>query len=829
MFLHNLTIAFRNIRKYALQNTVSVIGLAAGFVCLSLSSVWLYYENSFDRFHKDAERMFTFSGSLQQGSLGHMLASGNESIRSYSEAVGATETTYFRFNENADEYKEIMVDSAFCNFFDIKLLKGDWSFIGDRNAVALSAEYAERVFRNQDPIGKYIGKREIRAVVNGFGKPSVLKFDVMSFRPVEYDIDINTINSYSEMDNRIQSNFFIKLPKGVSAEDALNSAYAGNDSIVSIDQSLNKVLGASHEFEPIIGLHERMIRDGSYVSYRIMYLFSLASALLMICSIINILIFFINVIRIRERESRLRLVHGASESSLAVMFTTEISVLVLIGLILGLITVWMLKEPFIGLTDVSMQSGFLLKSCLVEALVVFAISVLFCMVVIKAFRVTSPEGQAMHAGNGNRFRKFSVGLQLFTGTLFIFVTCVMLKQFHFLRNQNWGFKVNDQAVVAMSPAGMKSLAELKWDDKDEIQKWSDMMNTNLQEKLEQQYDMTRKLESLPMVTDVLAGTGDMFSNTLGRLDNSEGKINGMDSISYKVLDMLDEQGLKVLDLIVTDGAIPTDRPIMQNEIVISENLSKLLGLGTVSEEPVLSIESRYMSFFNGLDVKTETNDYHVIAVVKDVNFFKYDGEPDHLILCVPQHPKLASTSWMMAEMSASEAYFLIRYQSGLKKELKRQLEEMFDGMDVNYEIYFTEDKYYESLEKDKHLKNLILGLGIVCMLISVFGIWSMVSLACQERRREIAVRKVHGARVKDILSMFVRDYGKMVMVSILLAFVTGFLIMHRWLQQFPLQTLISWWIYAGILVAMALVICLTVGHKVIKTASENPAEVIKSE
>ena len=144
-------------------------------------------------------------------------------------------------------------------------------------------------------------------------------------------------------------------------------------------------------------------------------------------------------------------------------------------------------------------------------------------------------------------------------------------------------------------------------------------------------------------------------------------------------------------------------------------------------------------------------------------------------------------------------------------------------------MYFTEDKYYESLEKDKHLKNLILGLGVLCMLISVFGIWSIISLACQERRREIAVRKVHGARVKDILSIFAKDYGQMILASVLLAFITGFLIAHRWLQQFPRQTVISWWIYAGILAVMALVICLTVGHKVIKTARENPADVIKSE
>lgn len=65
MFLHNLIIALRNIRKYALQNTVSMIGLAAGFVCLSLSSVWLYYEKTFDRFHKDADRIYTINISAR--------------------------------------------------------------------------------------------------------------------------------------------------------------------------------------------------------------------------------------------------------------------------------------------------------------------------------------------------------------------------------------------------------------------------------------------------------------------------------------------------------------------------------------------------------------------------------------------------------------------------------------------------------------------------------------------------------------------------------------------------------------------------------------------
>ncbi|MCQ2084286.1 MAG: hypothetical protein MJY58_07330, partial [Bacteroidaceae bacterium] len=60
MFRHYLKIAFRNIRKYALQNTVSIIGLAAGFIALSLSSLWVNYEDSYDTFHKDYDRIWSF-------------------------------------------------------------------------------------------------------------------------------------------------------------------------------------------------------------------------------------------------------------------------------------------------------------------------------------------------------------------------------------------------------------------------------------------------------------------------------------------------------------------------------------------------------------------------------------------------------------------------------------------------------------------------------------------------------------------------------------------------------------------------------------------------
>ena len=171
----------------------------------------------------------------------------------------------------------------------------------------------------------------------------------------------------------------------------------------------------------------------------------------------------------------------------------------------------------------------------------------------------------------------------------------------------------------------------------------------------------------------------------------------------------------------------------------------------------------------------------------------------------------------------------LEYKHGMKKEVKEQISKIIDETGLDYRMEFTEDAFFSSLESQEHLKNLILTLGFICVFVAVFGIWSMITLTCQERRREIAVRKVHGAKVRDILQIFAREYGALLTLASALAFGVGFIIMHHWQQQYERQAVISWWIYAGIFVSTAIIICLTVLQRVLKTARENPADVIKSE
>ena len=177
----------------------------------------------------------------------------------------------------------------------------------------------------------------------------------------------------------------------------------------------------------------------------------------------------------------------------------------------------------------------------------------------------------------------------------------------------------------------------------------------------------------------------------------------------------------------------------------------------------------------------------------------------------------------------SETHVSITYQPGNRKELSNRINEIMEPTGLSYELNYSEDYFYENLTKDRHLSLIIEILGILCMLISLAGIYSTVALTCQEKKREIALRKVHGAKVRDILSIFARDYGIILALASALAFIIGYIVIDRWQQQFLCKADISWWIYACVFAFTATVIIATVLNRVLTTARQNPADVIKCE
>jgi hypothetical protein len=144
-----------------------------------------------------------------------------------------------------------------------------------------------------------------------------------------------------------------------------------------------------------------------------------------------------------------------------------------------------------------------------------------------------------------------------------------------------------------------------------------------------------------------------------------------------------------------------------------------------------------------------------------------------------------------------------------------------------FEIVSAEEEFNKYLKSENTLLGIFTLISLVCVVICVFGFVSMVSLTCEERRKEIAIRKIHGATIKDILDIFFKEYLTLLVIGAVIAFPAGYLIMKYWLEGYVIQTEISAWVYVTILLALVMAIILCVGRRVMKTSRENPAEAIK--
>ena len=121
------------------------------------------------------------------------------------------------------------------------------------------------------------------------------------------------------------------------------------------------------------------------------------------------------------------------------------------------------------------------------------------------------------------------------------------------------------------------------------------------------------------------------------------------------------------------------------------------------------------------------------------------------------------------------------------------------------------------------------GFSLVAIIISLVGVFGLVAFDTRFRRKEIGVRRVHGATIKQIVQMFGLTYVKIILIAFVLSVPIVYYGIEQWLMSFPYRIEIAWWVFA---LALLLVVLLTLTISITqsyKAASENPVKSLKSE
>ncbi|OPZ29012.1 MAG: FtsX-like permease family protein [Bacteroidetes bacterium ADurb.BinA174] len=130
---------------------------------------------------------------------------------------------------------------------------------------------------------------------------------------------------------------------------------------------------------------------------------------------------------------------------------------------------------------------------------------------------------------------------------------------------------------------------------------------------------------------------------------------------------------------------------------------------------------------------------------------------------------------------------------------------------------------------DLNMSRIFLSLAIICILISSLGIYSLVALATKQRKKEIAIRKINGAKFPDILDLFLRRYLVLTVISNCVALPLGFLLVNRWLETYAYHFKLTIGLFVLVLLIIVSIVVFSVAQQVTRTVKMNEAEVVKSE
>ena len=760
MIQHYFKIAFRNILKYKTQSIISILGLAVGFTCFALANLWIHYEMTYDAYHEGADRMYILCKESVFGVNGYstsMPYPASTLLKNDFPEVEAA-CAYTRWGQETDVKAdgrvvrtcEMQADSCFMNMFNISVLSGSMDFMYSDEKIALTEDVAMRLFGSVDVLGKEVKNynddtRTVCAILANLNH-SNMTFGCWGqgeyFRKWQND----WYNGSFEI--------IIKLRKGTDPI-AFQRKLAANET--KADPRDPHGVFENIRLIPLDEYHYSSINRYKSFQFYYLILFSVAGALVILCSLFNYLSLFITRMRIRSREIELRKVCGSSIGGVVILLFIEYLYIILLSGILGMALVEMALPAFKKMSGVS-------GNIYGESLLYFVGILLLSLLLLVPFAIR--RSHIRNTGNKYMLRKVSIAFQLAIGLLVTFCIIVMMKQIYYLTNTDLGWERKNIASI-----------NLLYPDKD-----FETIADNIK-----QFSCTK---------EVITGHCCLLHKSSGISQSCKNWLslwNCEKIVSFYNLQLLEGEMVK---------------PTETNKIMINESAVKALGMS----EPI------------GKKLYLDNRAWTITGIIKDFHITA-PTEP------IQPYTLITEDILKNSGFSIGKGQILIKFHDGKWKELKNRIDSIFtyEYPEVRYKLYNTEEEYTGYLKSEDALIKLLSFIAIVCMLIAAFGIFSLVTLSCEQRRKEIAVRKVNGAAIKDILLMFVKEYMLLLIIASVIAFPVGYVLMKRWLENYVEQTVISAWIYFAIFGGIMIVIFACIGWRVWQAARQNPAEVIKSE
>ncbi|MBT6006928.1 MAG: FtsX-like permease family protein, partial [Prolixibacteraceae bacterium] len=296
-----------------------------------------------------------------------------------------------------------------------------------------------------------------------------------------------------------------------------------------------------------------------------------------------------------------------------------------------------------------------------------------------------------------------------------------------------------------------------------------------------------------------------YSSLVPSVDDNAGNIfceKGSDKThSLNRMDV-DSDFQKTLKVQLKAGSFFTDNEATEKyNAIINEEAARLLGWSDCNE--------KYIYDYN------YGKDFKVIGIMKDFHMKSLRDKSKPLVI------KYRNTSRFLS----------LNVQSNNLPELIKSVESQWGNFneEAPFEYFFLDQSFNAQYKSEERLAKVIGVFTIFAIMISCIGLLGLVSYAATQKKKEIGIRKVNGAKVSEILGMLNRDFVKWVGIAFIIAVPVSYFAMNKWLEGFAYKTTLSWWIFALSGVIALGIALLTVSWQSWRAATRNPVEALRYE
>ena len=779
MFKNYLKIAFRNLKRHKTFSVINILGLTLGISVCLIILLFILNENSFDSYNKNAAQIYKLidpqnnSSGIDYRVAGIIAGNFPEVKKTCILQVIKTEvgTNYLK---NAVYVDNIMsANKSFFSMFTIPFVYGNPDKPFDNiNSVVITESTADKLFGKINPIGKQIKifnswELIVTGVIKDFPDNSSIDAGILvNAQNNKFKFSFSCATSSDSSSYRYPFNIYLRVRK--------------NADLKSLVSKMNNDAGI---FQPYIKKIELMplkdvyLNDNTTGSSNKKGNPALLELLLSIAFIVLILA-VINYINLnaaqqnkRNKETGIRKTIGAGRREIIFLFLTE-SVLVTITAFFLALNIVEISLPafntFLGIR-LSLFLLFKFPANLIVVFFVFITGVLAGVgpaLIFSSFSAAKIfRGDIFKNKKKSSVRNFLTVFQFTISAALIICLIVIQKQLNFVKFANLGFN-KEQLVRLDIPANKSKLTVLQ----NNLRNYSGIKN---------------------------------FCATFG----VPGEIHETMGTGIKGKD-------KPVAIITADTSFISTFGI---HLIKGRKLEP----GDFGKTCIIN-ETAYKYFgWDNLTNKVYNNGrvggFKVIAVAKDFNFESMHNAVKPLAVLFTNNTSMLYMNVRIAKGNTAQTMDYI----------KKVWKEIYPDYPFKYQFY---DEWVDSIyRQDEKFGETIAMFAFLAITISCLGILGLAVFLSEARRKEIGIRKVHGAGINSIMVLLNKDFIKLILASFIIACPVAWFAVTKWLQSFAYRTKINWWIFAVSGMIILFIALCAVSWQAFKAAKANPIEALRYE